>query len=43
MNDPIVVWPPGTFFLDCNIIYMRDCTGEYPFWENLGYIVCCPV
>ncbi len=42
MNDPIVVWPPGTFYLSCAMIYLRDCTSEYPYWAEMSYVACCP-
>ena len=42
MNDPIVVWPPGTFWLDCSQLgYFYDCTEEFPYYEQQGYTVCC--
>jgi hypothetical protein len=43
MNDPIVVWPPGTFYMSCsNIGPFYDCTNEYPGYAEQGYVVCCP-
>jgi hypothetical protein len=42
MNDPIVVWPPGTFWLSCsNIGPFYDCTNEFPYYAEQGYVVCC--
>lgn len=42
MNDPIVVWPPGTFYLDCSTIGpYYDCTSHFPEFVGQGMIVCC--
>lgn len=43
MNDPIVVWPPGTFFMDCsNFGSYFDCTYYFPDLQSQGAIACCP-
>jgi hypothetical protein len=43
MNDPVIVWPPGTFYLDCGHIgYYRDCSYEHPELASQGALVCCP-
>lgn len=42
MHDPIIVWPPGTFWLACEQIgpYF-ECTDEFPAYAADGYTVCC--
>lgn len=43
MNDPIVVWPPGTFYVDCgNLGNFYDCTYDHPEIGEQGAIACCP-
>jgi hypothetical protein len=43
MNDPIVVWPPGTFYMDCaHIGNFYDCSYDYPWIAEQGGMVCCP-
>ena len=43
MNDPIVVWPPCTFYMDCNNIgNFYNCSYDYPWYAEQGAIVCCP-
>ncbi len=42
MNDPIVVWPPGTFW-DCGFLGMRDCTMENLWQIESGSTACCLV
>ena len=42
MHDPIVVWPPGTFWLTCEAIGpFYDCTNDFPYYAQQGYVVCC--
>lgn len=42
MNDPIVVWPPGTFYSDCGHIgNYFECTWDYPDLAAQGFTVCC--
>lgn len=42
MNDPIVVWPPGTFYGSCESIGpFYDCTGNYPVYAEEGWVICC--
>jgi hypothetical protein len=43
MNDPIVVWPPGTFYVDCTQYgeSYYNCTMEMGFNEQ-GIVYCCP-
>lgn len=42
MHDPIVVWPPGTFWLTCEAIGpFFDCTEAFPYYAQQGYVVCC--
>jgi hypothetical protein len=39
MNDPIVVWPPGTFYITCDVLGpYYDCTHNFP---GVGNTVCC--
>ena len=34
MNDPIVVWPPGTFYVDCGTYgNYYDCGYDYVFHQ----------
>jgi hypothetical protein len=40
MNDPIVVWPPGTY-MACGFLGLWDCTGYYPALGQEGYTLCC--
>lgn len=43
INDPIVVWPPGTFYTDCaSIGNYYDCTWNYPELAMYGFTLCCP-
>ena len=43
INDPIVVWPPCTFYMDCNNIgNLYNCSYDYPWYAEQGAIVCCP-
>jgi hypothetical protein len=43
INEPIVVWPPGTFYMDCSSYgSYYDCTYEYAQIASVGAIVCCP-
>jgi hypothetical protein len=42
MNDPIVVWPPGTFVLPCPMFGpYYECTQQFPWYAENGYAVCC--
>jgi len=42
MNDPIVVWPPGTFYSSCGAIGpFYDCSHLWPQYQELGYVYCC--
>jgi hypothetical protein len=45
VNDPIVVWPPGTYYFDCGQLEgtYYDCSYDYPQYSSQGAIVCCPV
>jgi hypothetical protein len=39
MNDPIVVWPPGTFWGDCGQIGAYfDCSDLFPGFDGT---ICC--
>ena len=40
MNDPIVVWPPGTFWA-CGFLGLRDCTMENLYQLDSGSTACC--
>jgi hypothetical protein len=43
MNDPIIVWPPGSFG-NCGYYgNYYDCTYDYPEYAAQGSMVCCPV
>jgi hypothetical protein len=44
MNDPIVVWPPGTFWGDCSSAGWNyyDCGNRYPELASYGALICCP-
>lgn len=45
MNDPIVVWPPGTF-VGCDFQmngHYEDCSMEHPELVGNGSMVCCLV
>jgi len=47
MNDPIVVWPPGTTYLDCSSFgNFYDCTWSasgYEYAAQAGALICCPI
>lgn len=44
MDVPIVVWPPGTDYLDCSSYgNYYECTWEYPQYAEAGARVCCPI
>lgn len=37
MNEPIVIWPPGTFDADClGLSRCYDCTYPYPHNQHMG-------
>jgi hypothetical protein len=43
MNDPIVIWPPGTF-AGCHGAIgpgWFDCTSQFPEYWGTGAMVCC--
>ncbi len=40
MNDPIVVWPPGTFWA-CGLLGLRDCTMENLWQVESSSTACC--
>lgn len=43
MNDPIVIWPPGTF-AGCDGELgpgWFDCTAWFPEYWGTGAMVCC--
>lgn len=50
MSNPIVVWPPGTFWLNCGQfddpgagMFYYDCSSSYPEAQGQGALgVCCP-
>lgn len=44
MNDPIVVWPPGTFYVDCQSYgeHYYNCTQEMAPGSETGMVYCCP-
>jgi len=44
MNDPIVVWPPGTFYVDCQTYGENyyNCTQEMAPGSENGMVYCCP-
>jgi hypothetical protein len=44
MNDPIVVWPPGTFYADCGSYGENyyNCTQEMAPGNETGMVYCCP-
>jgi hypothetical protein len=42
MNDPILVWPPGTLYTDCNQFgNLYDCSYMHPDLQQQGYVACC--
>lgn len=44
MNEPIIIWPEGTYNTSCSDLgYYYDCTYEYPEVAAYGGIACCPV
>ncbi|MEP7353038.1 MAG: hypothetical protein ABI824_07380 [Acidobacteriota bacterium] len=51
LGNPIVVWPPGTFYLNCHIYdnaataeFYYDCSDTYPEFQYNGAVgVCCPM
>jgi hypothetical protein len=44
IDAPVVVWPPGTFYGDCTHFggNFYDCSYDYPGYESMGVMVCCP-
>jgi hypothetical protein len=51
MSNPIVVWPPGTFWLNCGQFdnpgqgdFYYDCSQSYPEFQANGALgACCPM